>query len=297
MPIDPKKDPARCCRPLEIWPGSDRRAWKAALHRGDVLEPSGVGADWAPHSRRKIAKGYGRWLTWLETRGLLDPRVDPAERVTAEHVRDYVVELRALNAPYMQELYQAIGAMAPERDWAWLRRIETRVRHAAVSVRDKRLRVVPSETLFHLGTELMDAANDPETCTPLKRASCYRNGLMIALLAARPLRRRNFARIEIGAHLVREGDAYWLRFDNSETKTGEPIDAPFPDSLVPHLERYLSQYRPFLLQRRCHRGGAFVSSIRRISTHGGAVRISLNACIQLFMSSAEPAPRLRNWSS
>jgi hypothetical protein len=50
---------------------------------------------------------------------------------------------------------------------------------------------------------------------------------------ARPLRRRNFARIEIGRHLVRQGDAYWLRFDGNETKTGEPIEAPFPDALVP----------------------------------------------------------------
>jgi hypothetical protein len=42
---------------------------------------------------------------------------------------------------------------------------------------------------------------------------------------------------------------------------------------------------------------AAVSSTRRISTDDGAVRISLKACIQLFVSSAEPAPRLWNWSS
>ena len=70
---------------------------------------------------------------------------------------------------------------------------------------------------------------------------------------ARPLRRRNFARIEIGRHLVRQGDAYWLRFDGNETKTGEPIEVPFPDALVPQLERYLLEYRPFLLQRDTRR--------------------------------------------
>jgi hypothetical protein len=47
-------------------------------------------------------------------------------------------------APYtvlarVQELYLAIRVMAPERDWAWLRWIEARVRHGAVLVRDKRL--------------------------------------------------------------------------------------------------------------------------------------------------------------
>ena len=81
------------------------------------------------------------------------------------------------------------------------------------------------------------------------RASRYRDGLMIALLAARPFRRRNFASIEIGRHLIKRGDGYWLHFDGSETKTGAPIDAPFPPALVPYLERYLSYYRPFLARR------------------------------------------------
>jgi integrase/recombinase XerD len=266
MSIDPKKDPARCCLPVECWPDLDRRAWDAALRTGDVLELGGAGADWAPHSRRKIAKGYGRWLTWLQTRGLLDPRVDPSERVTAERVRDYVVELRALNAPYtvlarVQEIYQAIRAMTPERDWAWLNRIEARVRHGAVSVRDKRSRVVPSEELLAFGIEIMNTSDRAGGISRLKRAARYRNGLMIALLSARPLRRRNFARIEIGRHLVRQSDGYWLRFDSNETKIGKPIEAPFPDALLPQLERYLLGYRPFLLHRdrcregRCHPSG------------------------------------------
>jgi integrase/recombinase XerD len=69
-------------------------------------------------------------------------------------------------------------------------------------------------------------------------------------LAARPLRRRNFARIEIGQHMVRDDDGeYWIRFEGNETKTGEPIDTPVPAALVPRLERYLAEYRPFLLRR------------------------------------------------
>jgi integrase/recombinase XerD len=169
-------------------------------------------------------------------------------------VRDYVQELGALNAPYtvlarVQEIYQAIRAMTPERDWGWLRRIEARVRHGAVLVRDKHSRVVPSWVLLAFGIEVMNTPAQAGGASPLKKAAHYRNGLMIALLAARPLRRRNFARIEIGRHLVRQSDAYWLKFDSNETKTGEPIEAPFPDALLPHLERYLSVYRPFLLQR------------------------------------------------
>jgi integrase/recombinase XerD len=281
MPIDPKKDPVRRCRRVESWPTLDRRAWEAAMDQGDVLEPGGGGADWAPSSRRKIGNGYGRWLTWLEVSGLFDPDADPAARVTPDRVRDYVIELKTLNAPYsvlarVQELYQAIRVMAPEQDWAWLRGVENRVRHAAIPVRNKRLRVAPSDTLFAFGIELMTTAGDPESGSSLKRACQYRDGLAIALLAARPLRRRNFAAIEIGRHLVRQGEAYWLRFEGCETKTGEPIEAPLPHALVPRLEHYLSVHRPFLLARdgrwkRFDRPSGQRKNALWISEHGSAM--------------------------
>jgi len=277
--IDPKKDPRRHCPRPEEWPIPDRCAWRAATTKGDILEPGGDGADWAPLSRRKIAKGYARWLTWLNTHQLLDPAAAPAARITPDRVRDYVLELKNINAPYtvlarVQELYQAIRVMAPERDWAWLRRIETRVRHGAVSVRNKRQRVVPSETLISYGVELMTTADDPESGSPVKRACRYRDGLMTALLAGRPLRRRNFARIEIGRHLVQDDNGeYWIRFEGHETKTGEPIEAPVPAALVPRLERYLTEFRPFLLQRaeRKSRSAQRSDSSLWISVHGAAM--------------------------
>ena len=233
---------------------SDRNAWHAALCQGDILEPGGDGAHWAPHSRRKIAKGYGRWLDWLDTQGLLDPDLDPASRITPERVVDYVADLRLANSPYtilarVQELYRAIRVMVPQADWAWLRRIENKLRHGVVSVRHKRSRIVPVEDLAAFGIELMTRADCPESDTPLGRACQFRDGLMIALLAARPLRRGNFTRIEIGRHLVRISDTYTLQFDGADTKTGEPINAPIPLPLVPYLERYLTEYRLHLLAR------------------------------------------------
>jgi integrase/recombinase XerD len=254
MMIDPKKDPRRHCPRPEEWPIPDRCAWETAMTKGDILEPGGDGADWAPLSRRKIAKGYGRWLTWLETHQLLDPATTPAARITPKRVQDYVAELQRLNAPYtvlarVQELYQAVRVMARDCDWTWLRRIEARVRHGAVSVRNKRQRVVPSETLIRYGVELMTTADHPESGSLLKRACRFRDGLIIALLAARPLRRRNFARIQVGRHLVQDDGAYQLRFEGSETKTGELIEIPFPADLVPQITRYLTEFRPFLLKR------------------------------------------------
>ena len=57
----------------------------------------------------------------------------------------------------------------------------------------KRARLRFSRELFALGIRLMaEAESSPST--PRQRAIDYRDGLMIALLAARPLRRRNFVR-------------------------------------------------------------------------------------------------------
>ncbi len=274
--MDPRKDPARHCKKEGSWPEADRRAWEAALHKGDVLEPGGAGADWAPRTRHMIAGGYGRWLTWLENEGMLDLRSAPADRITPKNVARYVADLRALNAPYtvltrVQALYHALRAMAPERDWSWMRRVESRVRRTAVSARNKRSRVVPSDRLFAYGLQLMAEADGPSGGTPLQRASRYRDGLMIALLAARPLRRRNFAAIEIGRHLVRYAEAYWLRFEAAETKTREPIEASFPSELTPHLERYLSHQRPLLAQRtgRWNRSGP-----DQMARHSGSPRMA-----------------------
>jgi hypothetical protein len=91
---------------------------------------------------------------------LLDPDLGPAGRITPERVVGYVAELRRSNSPYtllarLQELYQAIRVMVPEADWTWLRRIESKLRHGVVSVRNKRSRIVPVEALAAFEIELM----------------------------------------------------------------------------------------------------------------------------------------------
>lgn len=250
----PRSDPSRSCMPPAKWPAKDRDAYDAALCPGDPLEPGGLAAEWSPYSQRKTAKGYGRWLTWLNGHGQLDPSQGPADRVTRERIAAYVGELQQLNAPCtvlarIEELARILRVLVPGYDVQWLRRVAGRLRMTAVSSRNKRLRVKPSEQLLDLGLDLMAKAEGADGGTLLTRAVTYRDGLMIALLAARPFRRKNFTALEIDRHLVHVDDTYWLRFAASETKTKQPIDVPFPDGLLPHLQRYLSHYRPLLAQR------------------------------------------------
>ena len=45
-----------------------------------------------------MAKGYGRWLAWLDSRVLLDAQVAPGDRITPDRVKAYVGHLEAENA-------------------------------------------------------------------------------------------------------------------------------------------------------------------------------------------------------
>src|SRR5215472_19377350 len=116
--MDWKKDPARHALKPEAWPEVDRRAWDAAVRTGDILEPGGPAAHWAPLTRVTTARCYGRWLGWLQRNGMLDAGVLPGDRVTPEALADYVSELRKLNASstaasHVGHLYMAIRALVP----------------------------------------------------------------------------------------------------------------------------------------------------------------------------------------
>ena len=72
---------------------------------------------------------------------------------------------------------------------------------------------------------------------------------MIALLAARPLRLANLVQLTLGRELVRRGAGWWLEIPGADTKTGAPLELPFPEELVPALEVYLATWRPQLARR------------------------------------------------
>ena len=98
--------------------------------------------------------------------------------------------------------------MDPRADWSWLRRLQGRVRAAHVPARDKRARLVGADELFALGCRMLGEAGESDSGTPRQRALRYRDGLVVALLAARPLRRGNLAGLRLGHSLVRRGQEW-----------------------------------------------------------------------------------------
>jgi site-specific recombinase XerD len=82
--------------------------------------------------------------------------------------------------------------------------------------------------------------------TPLQRATQYRNGMMIALLACCPIRLKSFAALSLGETLVQIEDCWWIVLTAQQTKEKRPDERRIPDFLGPYLDRYVSEHRKVL---------------------------------------------------
>ena len=246
----------RLCLPLAAWPARDRACWAAATCRGDLLLDDGPAAHLRPGSLRKHAAGYGRWLGWLAETGRLDPDAAPAARVTREAVTAYVADLRRVNAPLtvlgrVADLATVLRWFAPEHDWSWLRAIQARLRgRVGTAPQDrKRARLRSAHELLALGLQLMDARRERHRPVPAPaRPAVPRRADDRPVSPLRPLRLANLVQLTLGRELVRRGEGWWLEIPGTDTKTGAPIELPWPEDLVPALETYLATWRPQLAQ-------------------------------------------------
>jgi integrase/recombinase XerD len=169
--------------------------------------------------------------------------------VTEENILQYLRYLEPLvsSVTLAQSLYKiarVAHCLAPARDWRWLRRVVRRLDLRA-RPHDKRNDLVPIEDLFRLGLRLMDQAENAVEATTLFRARLYRDGLIIALLAADPLRLANITDLEIGRTLIKDGTTWSFNIPPEETKAGRLHLAVLPDWSVPCIDRYIQHYRLF----------------------------------------------------
>ncbi len=65
----------------------------------------------------QLAKNYGRWLTWLCRRGLLDDHTPPAERITPERVTAFVADIANQRHGTILARLQALYEMAEGPRW------------------------------------------------------------------------------------------------------------------------------------------------------------------------------------
>jgi integrase len=244
------KAPERVCLKLQAWPEEDRRLWQAAGRPGDLLDPgpSGARANRAIATNYKAEKGYGRWLTFLQNVDpgcLVDP---PADRITPERVRRYVDSLVCLRnstatiIARLRELGEVARVMRPDKSWSFINALESRIRARHRPARDKS-NLKLSDELLGLGLSLIDKAT---AFGGREAALLHRDGLMIALLALVPLRRRNFAGLRLDRNVVAINEVWLIILDESETKTHAPLEILWPDELIAPLGTYLNVHRPLL---------------------------------------------------
>ena len=87
-----------------------------------------------------------------------------------------------------------------------------------------------------------------------ENALAYRDGLIIALLAAVPLRRRTVAALTINQHLVKIGDCWLLDIPADDTKTRRSLEFPISGALSERLDVYLDCFRCAITGADNHQG-------------------------------------------
>ena len=249
----------------EGWPASDRRAWERAQRPAPLFGDS-TARKRSPKALAQMRKGYGLWLGWLAREKRLDEASRPGARITVENLR----AVRAARqgrvswqtvASRFNDLNAVIAMITPNADRRALMRGLRRLQGRARPSRDKRARMVTPVALFRAGLRRMERVETEHHAKRDVQAGRYRDGLIIALLACRPIRRGTLAMMRLDEHLTRRDDRYVISFDESETKGGRDQEEELPPVLTPYVERYLDHYRPVLL-RGHHSEAVWVSTYR-----------------------------------
>jgi integrase len=234
----------------------------------DILDNPGPLAHLSKDQRDRKQSAYGRWLGFAADGNSTNTGASGVDLLTPDRLRAYIDILKTLFAPYtvagyLTDLDFVVRAFRTGRQFEFLRIAATNLRRQGRPARDKRPRLRPSVELYQLGLDLIRSADNQRTA--FNAAETFRDGLMIALLAARPIRLKNLASIEIDRHLSLHGDDYWLTFPAREIKTRRHLEFPLPAELSIAMDRYLVSHRPILTARtgRWNRGahsGLWVSA-------------------------------------
>jgi integrase len=261
------------------WPAADREAWEEACRPGLRLRRGGPASRYAEVSREDFARRYGAFLGFLQRSGLLDYSAAPAAQVTPTNVELYVAALneRVRSVTVWNCIYKlrmAARVLDPKTDFAWLSEIEQDLA-LVMEPRPKFDRVVLAERLVEAGLTLVTEA-EAFARYPFKRAIGIRNGLIVALLAACPIRIKNYAALETGTTFKREQGGWWICLPYGSTKTDTADTRPVPDYLQEAVELYLTESRPVLIGSRPATNSLWISSRtgRRYTTKNLATRIS-----------------------
>ena len=237
------------------WPDIDRQLWQAAFRADDILTGPRLAASLRPATIQSVRVVYNRWLAFLRATGRLDPSAAPAARVTRQAVTAYVQQMRGTNCnatliTQLSALRTALRILHPEADFRWLTAPGGQSLAALLPVSTTSIQVIGSGVLEEWGHTLMrDALTEAH---PEKRRLGYRDGLLIALFAARAPRVRSMVSLCVNETITRIGGTYRLVFEHDDVKTSRCIEYDAPTGLSAALDHYIAVERAELLGTQSH---------------------------------------------
>jgi hypothetical protein len=247
----------RLCLPVSDWSPQDQAALRMATTPGLRRARTGRAARWRPATLRIMSEGVGSFLGFLALSGVatadaglstlcIEQRVlDWITVLTGRHLTGHTIRFRVTG------LQRGCEVMYPFSDWRWLKDIVADLPDGRQECRRRKMhRVRRSRELLEVGVQLIKNSLSGRFLRPHLRHVHARDGTMIALLASRPLRLKNFTGLSLGRHLTRQENGRWrLHVPAAETKNAETIDDVLPADLSRLLDRYLAVDRPPLLAR------------------------------------------------
>jgi integrase len=244
--------------PITEWPIAYQKTWEEACLPGTRLKRGGSASRFAQVSRDDFARRIGAYFGFLQRTGRFDENAAVAALVTPANVELYLAELNARvrsvtawNCTY--KLRMAAQILDAKADFSWLAEIEKDLA-LVMEPRSKFDRVVLAERLVEAGLILVTEA-ERSGKMPFEQAKGIRNGLLIALLAACPVRIRNYASLEIGNTFKAAHGGWWITLPPKSTKMGGGEERPVPDYLYRAIDLYLKHARPTLIGSRPSRTG------------------------------------------
>ncbi len=244
---------------LAAWPDVDRDLWEGAFAPRSILDEVGSGVGLAVNTRRRLATSYAFWLRWLaETRAdelQRPPAVRPTPAMLVAYVDHLVSRVSVASAVlHLRGLQTAFRLLAPEIDWKWVGDIACRLDQRRPPRPNKRARLTAPAEVTAVAIKMIDEALSADSMTAYERAIQLRDGLIIAMLAARPLRRSAMAGLIVGDTFRAQGERYLACIPPTQSKTNIHLEFTLPTNLECYMRHYLAVDRHVLARRPGRRG-------------------------------------------
>jgi integrase len=261
---------------FEDWPAADQAGWRQLFAPGDIFDEGSSAAHLSQASRRDLQCAYARFLGFLQRHNPDVLLLAPDRRLTSNVVAEYVYEIRQTNsylsvATELHHLRLALRLLCVGSDWSWLHAIQKRIATRAPRKNGANT-AITSEQLYELGLQLMvqaekDAAVSKKTTK--NQALMYRDGLLIAILAAIPLRRRTLTALQIGEHLTKSANGWLLHIPAKDAKARRALEFSISSDMSVRIDQYLDHFRKHIpgAARHC---GLWASS-KGSSMNDGAI--------------------------